>query len=233
MPKMDIIFVLDTSKSIGNKSFGVMKNFVKNTASLVKVNLSNSLIAVILFAENALIQFSLTKHTNIDSFQQAVDSIKYEDEQGSYTNTPAVLNLLQTAGENGSLGLRDDTIKVVFVITDGRPNLPNLNKENAAEKTKEAATEKTKEAAARLHESGIYDHIYSIGIEANKPIGKSLYYIAYPPLLVFHLLGFDEILFQQITGRFITSLCTGECLDNYCGNLWVTIYRSQSQLSMV
>ena len=213
MPKMDIIFVLDTSKSIGNKGFEVMKNFVKNTASLVKVNLSNSLIAVILFAENALIRFSLTKHTNIDSFQQAVDSIKYEDEQSSYTNTPAVLNLLQTAGENGSLGLRDDTIKVVFVITDGRSNLPNLNMENAAEKTKEAA--------ARLHESGIYDHIYSIGIEAklNKSIGKSLYYIAYPPLLVFHLLGFDEILFQQITGRFVTSLCTGECLANYCGNL--------------
>ena len=212
MPKMDIIFVLDTSISIGSeKNFTVMKNFVKNTAGLVEISLNNSLVAVMLFATNASIQFSLTEHTNIDSFQKAVDSIKYKDVKKKYTNTPAVLNLLQTAGENGSLGLRHDTIKVVFVITDGRPKLSNLSEKNATDKTKEAA-DKTKEAATKLHESGIYDHIYSIGIEGNNPIGESLYYIAHPPLLVFHLFGFDETLFQHITERFATSLCTGECL---------------------
>ena len=44
-----MVFVLDTSISINNEqNFAVMKDFVKNTADLININLNDSLAAVII-----------------------------------------------------------------------------------------------------------------------------------------------------------------------------------------
>ena len=200
-----MLFVLDTSISINNEqNFAVMKDFVKNTADLININANDSLAAVVLFAGNASIRFSLTEYTNKNSFQTAVDDIKYEEVKQVGTNTPDALNLLRLAGQDGRLGLRNDTIKIVVLITDGRPNLKHLNISN------NQATTDTQEAATRLHNSGIYDQIYSVGIEGNKPIGKVLDLIANPPSLVFSIIGFDATLFQQLTQDFTSSFCNGK-----------------------
>ena len=208
IPKLDVVFVLDTSISINNEqNFAVMKDFVKNTADLININVNDSLAAVILFAGNAWIRFSLTEYTEKDNFQKAVDDIKYEEVKQVGTNTPDALNLLRIAGQDGRLGLRNDTIKIVVLITDGRPNLKHLNISN------DQATADTQEAATRLHNSGIYDQIYSVGIEGNKPIGKVLDLIAHPPSLVFSITGFDAALFQQLTQNLASSFCNGK--ENY------------------
>ena len=210
IPKLDVVFVLDVSISIKNEqNFGVMKDFVKNTADLVNINLNNSLAAVVLFGGNAWIRFSLTEYTGKDNFQKAVDDIKYEDIKQIGTNTPDALNLLRIAGQDGRLGLRNDTIKIVVLLTDGRPNLNHLNI------SRSQVTADTQEAATKLHDSGIYDQVYSVGIEGNKPIGKILNQIANPPSLVFPLTGFDAALFQQLTQNFTSSFCDGK-LNHAC-----------------
>ena len=180
-----------------------MKDFVKNTADLININLNDSLAAVILFAGNAWIRFSLNEYTEKDNFQKAIDNIKYEEVKQVGTNTPDALNLLRIAGQDGRLGLRNDTIKIVVLITDGRPNIKHLNISN-----KQAAAD-TQEAATRLHNSDIYDQIYSVGIEGNKPIGRVLNVIANPSSLVFSITGFDATLFQQLTQDFTSSFCNG------------------------
>ena len=205
VPKLDVIFVLDVSKSIKNKhNFALMKNFVKNIADLININLNDSLAGVVLFGSNVWIQFSLTQYTDKNSFQKAVDDIKYKKVKQIGTNTPDVLNLLQIAGQDGRFGLRNDTVKIVVLITDGRPNLNHLNI------SLDQATADTKEAATRLHNSGIYDQVYSVGIEGSKPIGKVLNFIANPPSLVYYVTGFDVALFQQLTQNFTSSFCNGE-----------------------
>ena len=205
IPKLDVVFVLDTSISVKNeKNFGVMRSFVKSTAEAININLNDSLAAVVLFADRAWIRFTLTEYTDINSFRKAVDDIKFEDVVQIGTNTPDALKLLRIAGRNGRLGLRNDTIKVVVLITDGRPYLNHLNI------SRNQAVVDTRMAARRLHNSGIYDQVYSVGIEGNRPIGRVLDYIADPPSLVYHITGFDAQLFQQLTQNFTLSLCNGE-----------------------
>ena len=205
IPKLDVVFVLDVSLSIKNEeNFEVMKDFVKNTADLININLNDSLAAVVLFGGNAWIQFSLTQYTGKDSFLKAVDDLKYKKVRQIGTNTPDALNLLRIAGQDGRLGLRNDTIKIVVLITDGRPNLNHLNI------SLEQAAADTEEAATKLHDSGVYDQVYSVGIEGTRPIGKLLNVIANPPSLVYHITGFDAALFQQLTQSFTSSFCTGE-----------------------
>ena len=202
IPKLDAVFVLDVSISIRNEqNFAVMKNFVKNTANLININLNNSLAAVVLFGRHARIRFPLTKYTTKESFQQAVDDIRFDDVKQKGTNTPAVLNLLQNAH---TLELRNDTVKVVVLITDGRPNLNHLNIPS------DQAIFDTKKAATELHKSGIYDQIYAVGIEASKPIGNVLDYIAYPSSLIFPITGFNAAQFQQLTRNFTLSFCNGK-----------------------
>ena len=47
IPKLDVVFVLDTSISVKNEqSFGIMRNFVMDTAEAININLNDSLAAV-------------------------------------------------------------------------------------------------------------------------------------------------------------------------------------------
>ena len=199
-----MVFVLDVSLSIKNdQNFEVMKDFVKNTADLININLNDSLAGVVLFGGNAWIRFSLTQYTDKNSFQKAVDDIEYKKVRQIGTNTPEALNLLRIAGQDGRLGLRNDTVKIVILITDGRPNLNHLKI------SLDQAAADTEEAATRLHNSGMYNQVYSVGIEGTRPIGRLLNVIANPPSLVYHITGFDEALFQQLTRNFTSSFCNG------------------------
>ena len=202
IPKLDIVFVLDVSISIRNEqNFVIMKNFVKNTADLININVNDSLAAVLLFGRHARIRFPLTKYTTKESFQQAVGDIKFDKVKEKGTNTPAVLNLLQNAHK---LGLRNDTVKVAVLITDGRTNLYHLNIPF------DQFNVDTKKAATKLHKSHIYDQIYAVGIKTNKEIGDILNHIAYPPSLVFSITGFDATQFQKLTQNFTLSFCNGK-----------------------
>ena len=199
-----MVFVLGVSLSIKNdQNFEVMKDFVKNTADLINIDLNDSLAAVVLFGGNAWIRFSLTEYIDKNSFQKAVDDIEYKKVRQIGTNTPEALNLLRIAGQDGRLGLRNDTVKIIILITDGRPNLNHLKI------SLDQAAADTEEAATRLHNSGMYNQVYSVGIEGTRPIGRLLNVIANPPSLVYYITGFDEALFQQLTQNFTSSFCNG------------------------
>jgi len=199
---MDVVFVLDVSISIKNEAnFQLMKNVTKSTFQMLNITENCSRVAMMLFARHAWFNFTLTDYYNKTSVSKAVDQIRYDEipkRNRTGTNTPEALNLLLGASENGTLGLRNDTVHIAVFITDGRPNIKHLRIPN------DKAIEDTMAAANGLRESKIYDHVYAVGIEGNKPIGKILEYIAYPSSLVFPIAGFNASLFEEL-GRNLTS----------------------------
>ena len=207
---MDGVFVLDISRSIGNEgNFGLMKDFVTRTLPLVNISAECSHAAVVLFAANATIMFNLNKYTDVTNLTNAINEIKYLNftkETRTGTNSPAALDLLRIAGQNGTLGLRHGFVHIGVFITDGRPYLRHINSSIKGK----VADRMTKNAGDRLHEAGIYDQIYAIGIEANKRLGDTLNFIADPKSLVFSINDFNEELFMQLGRNITEQFCNRE-----------------------
>ena len=204
---MDGVFVLDVSISIKNdENFDVMKDFVTGILPFVNVSAECSHAAVILFASDAWIRFDLNEYTTEESLRNAINEIVYSEipeQRRTGTNTPDALTLLQTAGQSSMLGLRDDFVHIAIFLTDGRPNLKHIDENiNQAE-----ANQRTDVAGNNLHDSEIFDQIYAIGIEGNKPLGQTLESIADPESLVFPIDGFNDTLFQQLGRQIAMEFC--------------------------
>ena len=208
IPCMDGVFVLDISISINDDdNFNLIKNFVTSTFPVVNISAECSHAAVILFARDATIRFDLNEYTDVTSLTNAVNEIVYSeiDEQTrTGTNTPSALDLLRTAGLDGRLGLRDDFVHIGVIITDGRPHL------NHQDISRPEASKLTRIAAKKLHEVEIYNQIYAVGIEGNKPLGNSLKYVADPKELVFYIAGFNEVLFDELRRNIFKEICDCE-----------------------
>jgi len=133
--------------------------------------------------------------------------MKYQKHNHTGTNTPEALNLLLDAAQDGTLGLRNDTVHIAVFITDGRPHIKHLHNQSSN------ASKATMAAAKRLHESNIYHHVYAVGIEGNKQIiSKFLEYIAYPSSLVFHIAGFNADLFEELGRNLTLQFCDGKII---------------------
>ena len=205
---MDAVFILDVSLSIGSEAnFQLMKDFVESTFHMVNISEDCSRAAVMLFARDAWVRFTLSDYLNEADLQNALDEIRYDDiseYNHTGTNTPAALNLMRTAAYDGTLGMRNEKVHIAVFITDGRPNIKHLGVSN------DMAIENTETAANRLHGSDIYDQVYAVGIEGNKPLGKTLDLIAQPSSLVFPIEGFDAALFEELGRNITLQFCNRE-----------------------
>ena len=181
-----MVFVIDTSGSIGSSRFQLIREFTANiTIELIRNN-PESLFAVILFDNSAHIQFNLqTYYTNLSSLLSAINNLPYS---GGLTDTAEALTLLLSSAQNGVLRLRSDSLKVAIVITDG----------------KSSSSSATLSAAAALHASNIFD-VYSVGVDGADL--TELQGIASSPDFVFFTNSFNSTGLQQLRDRILPQLC--------------------------
>ena len=184
-----MVFVIDTSGSIGSSNFQLIREFTANiTAELIR-NSPRSSVGVILFSSNAHIQFNLQNYTSLNSLLSAINRLPYDN--GPSTDTDEALTLLLSTAQNGALGLRSDSSKVAIVITDGQSSSRTA----------------TLSAAAALHASNIFD-VYAVGIDgAYMP---ELQGIASSPEFIFFTNSFNSTGLEQLQYRIIPQLCDGK-----------------------
>ena len=185
---LDVVFVIDTSGSIGSSNFQLIRNFVANIATKLIQNHPRSAIGVILFNDSAHIQFNLEAYTNPSTLLSAINRLPYS---GGGTNTAGALRLLLSSAQNGTLGLRYDSSHVAIVITDGRSN----------NQTETLAT------ANLLHVSNIFN-VFTVGV-----IGAGLMElqrIASSPEIVFFTSSLNSSSLQLLQNNIVPKLCTGK-----------------------
>ena len=183
-----MVFVIDTSGSIGSSRFQLIREFTANITTELIRNSPRSSVGVILFNSSANIQFSLQTYTSLNLLLSAINNLPYS---GGGTDTAEALTLLLSTTQNGVLGLRSDSSKVAIVITDG-------------ESSNQTAT---LSAAAALHASNIFE-VYAVGVDGADL--TELQGIASSPDFVFFTNSFNSTGLRQLQEGILPQLCNSK-----------------------
>ncbi|ETE67449.1 Collagen alpha-1(XXVIII) chain, partial [Ophiophagus hannah] len=110
---LELVFVIDSSESVGPENFERIKRFVKAMIDAIAVNQATTRIGIINFSLKVEVVSTLQQFPTKDSLKKAVDAMQYYGE-GTYTATAIskAIDIFQMARQ----GVR----KVAVVITDGQ-----------------------------------------------------------------------------------------------------------------
>lgn len=126
---LELVFVIDSSESVGPENFQIIQNFVKTLADRVALDLATARIGIINYSHKVEKVAGLKQFSSKDDFKLAVDNMQYLGE-GTYT-----ASALQTANDMFKEA-RPGVKKVALVITDGQTD--SRDKKKLAEVVKDA-----------------------------------------------------------------------------------------------
>nr|KAG5689527.1 hypothetical protein BaRGS_008902 [Batillaria attramentaria] len=181
----DIVFVLDSSGSIGSYNFQTLKHFVQQLVGSFHIGKSNVRVGVLRFDSNANPIIHLNTYYDNATIVNTIGSISYP---GGGTDTARALDTLVNTMFTASHGDRTGVPNVGVVITDGASNSPY----------------DTANAAARARDAGIT--LLALGIGSGVNYGE-LNAIATDPDKdnVFTVSGFSSL--DQIRETFQKAIC--------------------------
>ncbi|NWZ03409.1 COSA1 protein, partial [Loxia curvirostra] len=110
---LELVFVIDSSESVGPENFNIIKTFMKTFIDKVSANHATTRIGIINFSHRVDLVSSLKQYMSKEQLKSAVDKMPYLGE-GTYTASAIqeAIRLFQAA--------RPAVRKVAVVITDGQ-----------------------------------------------------------------------------------------------------------------
>lgn len=177
--KADIMFLVDSSGSIGSPNFEIMKTFMKDLLTKIEIGANQTQIGVVQFSNYNKEEFQLNKYFTTKEISDAIDTMSLI---GSTTLTGSALTFVSQYFTYPK-GARPQVRKFLILITDGE------------------AQDDVKFPAIALRESGVI--IITVGVfGANR---TQLEEISGDGSLVFHVENFD--LLKAIENKLIFSVC--------------------------
>ena len=185
--KVDVGFILDSSGSLRN-DYQNEKNFLKSLAGAFGVSKNDSRAGVITFSYYSEHSIKLKDHTDITSFNAAVDAIPL---MGSTTRIDKALRLTQNELFTLENGARPGIPKILILLTDGS-------------QTQDAGAEDPGDISNELRQAGVTVLVVGIGSGTNQ---TELDHMAGGADNAFSAASFDEL----IGGEFINTLTERSC----------------------
>uniref|UniRef100_A0A665WBH0 Collagen alpha-1(XXVIII) chain n=1 Tax=Echeneis naucrates TaxID=173247 RepID=A0A665WBH0_ECHNA len=111
---MELVFVIDSSESVGPENFEIIKDFVNALVDRVTVGRNATRIGLVLYSLEVKLVFNLARYATKQDIKQAIRNIPYMGE-GTHTGT-AIRKATQEAFYSSRIGVS----KVAIVITDGQ-----------------------------------------------------------------------------------------------------------------
>uniref|UniRef100_A0AAY4C6U2 Collagen alpha-1(XXVIII) chain n=1 Tax=Denticeps clupeoides TaxID=299321 RepID=A0AAY4C6U2_9TELE len=111
---MELVFVIDSSESVGPENFEIIKDFVTALVDRVTVGRNATRIGLVLYSLEVNLEFNLVRYITKQDVKQAIRKMPYLGE-GTHTGT-AIRKATQEAFYSSRFGVR----KVAIVITDGQ-----------------------------------------------------------------------------------------------------------------
>lgn len=177
--KADIMFLVDSSGSIGNENFQKMKTFMKELVNKSDVGLDQVHFGVVQFSGTSHEEFPLNRYSTQHDIVEAIGRMSLIDQN---TLTGEALRFVSDYFKPAK-GARPHVKKILILITDGE------------------AQDEVKTPAEALRKDGII--IYSVGVwNTNK---QQLEEISGKSELVFYVESFDIL--KQIENDIIFGIC--------------------------
>ena len=195
--KSDMIFLMDSSRSVRRSNYRRMKQFVYDFVEGVDIAPNSTQVGVILFSDIAWTVFSLNTYAKKEPLLDAIDDIPF---LRGYTNTADALCLLLEEGFTEANGARlsdDDVFHIAIVITDGVSNRNSSRCGNAT----------VLQAAQSVHNFSHSILVFSIGV-TDGVNEDELHAIATKDEYVTYLEDFSESSFGGARDNQFYELCT-------------------------
>ncbi|XP_023560248.1 collagen alpha-5(VI) chain [Octodon degus] len=177
--KADIMFLVDSSGSIGPANFEIMKTFMKDLLTKIEIGANQTQIGVVQFSSYNKEEFQLNQYFTTKEISDAIDRMSPID---STTLTGSALTFISQYFTHPK-GARPQVRKFLILITDGE------------------AQDDVRVPAIALRDSGVI--IFSVGVfGANR---TQLEEISGGGSLVFHVENFD--LLKAIENELIFRVC--------------------------
>ncbi|XP_053292785.1 vitrin isoform X6 [Pleuronectes platessa] len=140
--KVDLVFLMDGSWSIGKRRFKIQKDFLAEVAQTINVGINGPMMGLIQYGDDPVTEISLKSHSNSRELRSAVDKIV---QKGGLSNVGKALSFINKQYFSDVNGNRGGAPNVAVVLVDGWP------------------TDKVEEASRSARESGI--NIFFVTIE--------------------------------------------------------------------
>ncbi|XP_063407751.1 matrilin-4-like [Mytilus trossulus] len=163
--KADVVFLLDSSGSVGATNFKKMLKFMQGVASKFSVGLNNIQVGVDTFQSTVKSEFKLNQFLDKNDLITAIGNIVYKT---GGTNTGPAIKFMTTYSFSTAAGHRTGVPKIGIVITDGKSG----DQANTL-----AESKKARASGIQLIAIGVGDGINTIELEgiANKPKTEYVY----------------------------------------------------------
>ncbi|KPP66508.1 hypothetical protein Z043_114982 [Scleropages formosus] len=181
----DLVFILDTSSSVGKENFEKVRQWVANIAESFDIGPEKTRVAVVRYSDRPTTEFNLGRYKTLEDVKRAARNIKY---LGGNTMTGDAISYITSNVFTERAGARppDHGIqRVAILMTDGRSQDYVLEPSKAA------------------HQAGI--RLFAVGV--GEALKVELEEIASEPknAHVFHVSDFNAI--DKIRGRLRRRLC--------------------------
>ncbi|XP_075897101.1 matrilin-4-like isoform X2 [Nelusetta ayraudi] len=202
---LDLVFVIDGSKSLGPANFKLVKQFVNSIVDSLDVSRTGTRVGLLQYSTNVRAEFTLSQYASAQEVQRAVSQVQY---MGRGSMTGSALRHMFEFSFTAKEGARPDIPRVSVVFTDGR------SQDDVSEWANKAKT------------SGVT--IYAVGV--GKAIEQELREIASEPdeKHLYYAQDFKDM--GEITQKLKSRMCTDKPLDEsmcQCGN----VVRFQNQVT--
>ncbi|XP_013410815.1 uncharacterized protein LOC106173996 isoform X2 [Lingula anatina] len=134
----DIVFVLDSSGSVGAANFEKVKDFVKDIVNDLDIGANSVRVGVVKFHSRPYSEFHLNKYYDKKALANAVDGIKYT--RGG-TITSEGIKMMTDLAFKPANGDRPNVQNIGIVITDGKSNNGRKFSKDAADAARKAGIE--------------------------------------------------------------------------------------------
>ncbi|GAB1610762.1 hypothetical protein Ahia01_001362700 [Argonauta hians] len=197
--RADILFIIDSSGSVGEENFGKVIDFVYSTVDTLDIESGLYNVALITFSDTARTEFYLNSFNTKQEIENATAAVKYV--YGS-THTAIALRMARTRIFSEVNGDRPDSPNIAIIITDGQSNINNIQ---------------TLPQARLLKESGVSVITVAVGFATQT---EELIGMTSPPVAenLFSVDGFNNL--KDLHDKIVEPICKGKhlCQNNPCKN---------------